>query len=74
MEGGSVTGQVPPLAGVAEVAALAGLSRQRASQLTKAPGFPEPVQVLAMGPVWREAEVIAFLAIPRKPGRRKRDA
>ena len=34
------------------------------------PGFPHPVQVLAMGPVWAEADVTAFLAVPRAPGRR----
>lgn len=32
--------------------------------------FPRPVQVLAMGPVWAEAEVTAFLAVPRPSGRR----
>lgn len=60
----------PKLAGLAEVASLAGVSRQRASQLTKHPGFPKPVDVLAMGPVWREADVQKFLDTPRKPGRR----
>lgn len=63
-------GKFPRLAGVAEIAALASRSRQRAAQLTKVPGFPEPVQVLAMGPVWLESQVLEFLAVPRKPGRR----
>jgi len=60
----------PKLAGLAEVASLAGVSRQRAGQLAAHPDFPEPVQRLAMGPVWREADVVKFLATPRKPGRR----
>ena len=59
----------PPFAGIAEVAALAGVSRARAGQLTQKPGFPEPLQELAMGPVWIESEVTAFLAVPRKAGR-----
>ena len=59
----------PKLAGVAEVAALAGVSRQRADQLTRHPKFPEPVDTLAMGPVWRESDVRAFLGTPRPAGR-----
>lgn len=59
----------PKLAGVAEIAALAGVSRQRADQLTKHPQFPRPVAELAMGKVWREADVQTFLDTPRPPGR-----
>ena len=60
----------PKLAGLAEVASLAGVSRTRAGQLAAHPDFPEPVDRLAMGPVWREADVLAFLATPRMPGRK----
>lgn len=60
----------PKLAGLAEIASLAGVSRQRASQLASHPDFPEPVDRLAMGPVWREADVTKFLDTPRKAGRR----
>jgi predicted DNA-binding transcriptional regulator AlpA len=63
----------PKLAGLAEVAGLAGVSRTRAGQLANHPGFPEPVQRLAMGPVWRESDVQAFLDTPRKAGRRPKD-
>ena len=58
------------LAGLAEIAGLAGVSRQRASQLAGHPDFPAPIARLAMGPVWRESDVQAFLATPRKSGRR----
>lgn len=60
----------PKLAGLAEVASLAGVSRTRAGQLANHPGFPEPVQRLAMGPVWLESDVRKFLATPRKAGRK----
>ena len=60
----------PKLAGLAEVAGLAGVSRTRAGQLAAHPDFPEPVDRLAMGPVWREADVLTFLATPRKAGRK----
>jgi predicted DNA-binding transcriptional regulator AlpA len=60
----------PKLAGLAEVASLAGVSRQRAAQLAAHVEFPKPVARLAMGPVWREADVKAFLAVERKPGRK----
>jgi prophage regulatory protein len=59
----------PKLAGLAEVAGLAGVSRKRAWQITQTRAFPDPVQVLAMGPVWRESDVLAFLATPRHAGR-----
>lgn len=62
--------RIPKLAGLAEVAGLADTTRKRAWQLTQHPDFPAPVQVLAMGPVWRESDVQAFLATPRKAGRR----
>lgn len=66
---------IPRLAGVAEIAALAGVSPQRADQLTKDPRFPAPAQDdLAMGRVWIEDEVKAFLATPRPPGRRRKHA
>ena len=64
----------PPLAGLAEVASLAGVSRTRAGQLAAHPQFPEPVQRLAMGPVWLESDVTKFIAAPRKPGRKPKDA
>jgi predicted DNA-binding transcriptional regulator AlpA len=57
------------LAGLAEVAALAGKSRKRAWQITQGKTFPQPVAVLAMGPVWFESDVKAFLAKPRTSGR-----
>jgi prophage regulatory protein len=60
----------PRLAGLAEVAGLAGVSRQRAGQLAAHPDFPAPVQRLAMGPVWLEDDVLRFLATPRKAGRK----
>jgi hypothetical protein len=65
----------PKLAGLAEVAGLASehygreISRKRAWQLTQHPAFPKPLQVLAMGPVWREGDVRAFLGTPRPAGR-----
>ena len=68
-----MTAPVPRLAGVAEIAALKGISRSRAGDITKHPGFPEPVQRLAMGPVWLEADVKTFLATPRKAGRKPRE-
>lgn len=47
--------------GAAEIAQmLGGLSRQRVSQLTAAAGFPEPVERLRMGGVWRYADVLAW--------------
>lgn len=43
--------------GLTEVAELLGVTRQRASQLRHIPGFPKPIKMLAMGPIWEAAEI-----------------
>ena len=43
--------------GVAEIAELLGVTRQRIHQLRQLEGFPEPTSVLAIGPVWESAVV-----------------
>lgn len=45
------------LMGVAEVAELLGVSRQRVHQLVAQTGFPEPVAHLAAGLIWERDEV-----------------
>lgn len=72
--------RLPKLAGIAEVTALLSersersqVSRAYAVQVTGHPDFPEPVQRLAMGPVWLEADVVKFIETPRAPGRRRKE-
>ena len=61
---------VEQLAGAAEIAELLGVSRQRVTQLTSRPDFPEPVAVLAMGKVWALDDVKAWkLARDERLGR-----
>lgn len=45
--------------GVTEIAALLGVSRQRADQISRQKGFPEPVAVLSGGRqrIWNAADV-----------------
>ncbi len=45
-------GAFPDLVGVSEIGDILGVSRQRASELTRHKGFPEPVASLKAGPVW----------------------
>lgn len=45
------------LVGVAEVAAMLGITRTRVSQLAKTQGFPEPVARLSAGPVWNRDDI-----------------
>lgn len=64
-----------PVVGMAEVASIIGVSRQRVFQLARDyPDFPEPVAVLASGRVWERAAVEAWSwAHPdRRPGRPRR--
>lgn len=74
-----MTTRIPKLAGLAEVAALlaaragkAKVSRSYAGQVTARRDFPEPVQRLAMGPVWLESDVVKFIGPPRTPGRKRK--
>jgi hypothetical protein len=46
------------LMGIAEIAALYGVSRQRASAMARTASFPRPVQQLSMGPVFSRAAVL----------------
>jgi len=52
--------EIPDFVGLAEIGEMRGFSRQRANQLSKESGFPEPALVLAMGPAWRRGEVEEF--------------
>jgi hypothetical protein len=48
------------LCGSAELQLMLGVSRQRITQLTAGPGFPEPVAELRMGKVWDLEDVKAW--------------
>lgn len=54
------------LVGVAEIARMLAVSRQRVSQLAETKDFPEPVVRLSAGPVW-EREAVEVWA--RQTGR-----
>lgn len=60
----------PNVVGVSELAEMLGVSRQRASELARSPGFPAPFTMLAAGPVWIEPNVSDYIKTwVRKPGR-----
>jgi hypothetical protein len=60
----------PALVGVSEAARMLGVSKQRLTQLTTRPDFPEPMVTLASGPVWLTSGIRGFeRRWPRKPGR-----
>jgi hypothetical protein len=62
-------------AGVSEVAALIGVSRQRVSELRAKPGFPAPVAELSAGPIWKVSSLNRFLREwERRPGRPRRSS
>lgn len=49
-----------PLVAMHEIAEYVGVSRQRATELTKSPAFPPPTARLKMGSIWRTEEVRAW--------------
>jgi len=60
------------LVGMAEIAEMLGVTRQRADQLTRAyADFPKPEAELSAGRVWKRAAIERWIrAHPvRKPGR-----
>lgn len=52
--------QQPRLMSIPEIAALFGVTRQRADVLTKSKSFPDPVHRLAIGSVWLADDVEAW--------------
>lgn len=51
-----------PIVGLAELAAMLGVSSQRADQITAKRGFPKPYAELASGRVWRLTAVEKWAA------------
>ena len=61
---------IPELVGIAEIADILGVNRQRASALQTRHDFPAPVAHLKMGPVWTRTSLANFADTwERKPGR-----
>lgn len=61
---------IPELVGYAEIATMAGVSRQRAAQYADLGGFPPAVVTTQAGPLRVKAQVEQWLATrTRKPGR-----
>ena len=66
---------VPDIVGVAEVANILSVSRQRVSELARSGRFPHPVTTLAAGPIWYRAAIARYVERwPRRPGRPKKNA
>jgi hypothetical protein len=55
--------------GVGEVAAMLGVTRQRASALVRSSGFPDPLAELGTGPVFYTPSVMRWSQTRKKSGR-----
>lgn len=53
------------LMGMAEIARALGVGRQRAYQISRQKGFPDPVATLEMGSVWDGAKVMEWIRVNR---------
>lgn len=63
---------LPDVVGVAELAKILRVSKQRASALARVRDFPKPVAILESGPVWRKSTLVYHLKRWRRlPGRPK---
>lgn len=51
---------IPPLVGVSEAAEILGWSKQQITVYVSRGKFPEPVQRLASGPVWKKEQIENF--------------
>lgn len=61
----------PEVVGYAEIAAMAGVSRQRVRKFPEQPGFPAPVIETAQGPLMPKAAVASWLTTRNtRPGPR----
>lgn len=58
---------IPPLAGVAEAAEILGWKKQQIHVYMRRGKFPEPIQVLASGPIWTREQIETYKA--KKAGR-----
>jgi len=50
----------PPVLGFAEIAAVLGVSKTRASALIARPDFPAPIATLSVGRIWSYDEVAVY--------------
>lgn len=64
----------PELAGLAEIAEMLRVTKRTAWTYTQRHDFPEPLDRLASGPVWRRADVEAWAkaSLPLPTGRPRR--
>jgi hypothetical protein len=60
----------PTLLGVAEVANVLEVSKQRVSELRRTPSFPPPITQLRAGPVWLEDTITGYLRSWKRQGGR----
>src|SRR3989304_458130 len=58
----------PDLVGIAEVAEILGVTKQRASELSRSRRFPKPIAQITAGPVWDRHAIARF--VERWPRRR----
>ena len=66
----SLTREPERYAGVSEVAAILGVSRQRVAELRHKRGFPAPIAEISAGPIWEVSSLNTFLDTwERRPGR-----
>ncbi|UED72165.1 helix-turn-helix transcriptional regulator [Brevibacillus sp. HD3.3A] len=59
--------------GLSEVSEMVGMSKQNVRTYLERGQFPQPVKVLASGPLWLRVQIQMWLDTPRPRGRRRKE-
>jgi predicted DNA-binding transcriptional regulator AlpA len=51
---------IPPLCGSKEVSDILEIKKTSVPSARALRGFPEPIQILASGPIWLESEIVNY--------------
>ena len=65
--------ELDDIMGLAEVSDMVGKSKQYVKTYLERGQFPEPVKVLASGPIWLREQIQTWMDTPRPRGRKKKE-
>ncbi|WP_289142440.1 AlpA family transcriptional regulator [uncultured Brevibacillus sp.] len=64
---------IDDIMGLSEVSEMTGKSKANIKEYQKRGQFPEPVKILASGPLWLRDKIQTWMDTPRQRGRKKKE-